>query len=549
MAWYILRPWGDDAFEGEVAALLDLVENEIQPQLERVPGVASVGTFGGQQHEMQVIVDPAELAARQVTLNQLAAALDLENRNFSGGDFAEGKRRYIVRTMGEYNSPEDIGNVVIAIRNGVPIYVKNVAEVKLGLRKARAEVYNKGIKVLAVNMVREPGANSLWVMEGVTGAVGALNEGLLADRGLRLVHSFDETTYIKSSISLVRQSLIIGGVLAIVVLLLFLRSRASTLVVAVAIPISVIGTFLILWLLGRTLNVISLAGMAFAVGMVVDNSIVVLENIYRHRQMGKRRFDAAYEGTKEVWGAVLASTLTTIAVFLPIIFVQEEAGTALSRHRSGHQRCGRPQSRGRDHRDSCDVVAHSRCGRLAGESAGGGRGRGVGRSEDRLPRPLGFRRPRRRCEGLGRQARRVGLSTTAATPRHRHRLHRGRDRAQPASRTQGRVPAAGEYQFRLRIPGTPSGLQPGRGQFLPRHLRGGAGRALGDTSGGGRGSGGRRSVGLLVRRAHQQRLHGGLGQRRAAGGRADPRDQRSQRQAAGVFGFTSQWSIFARGTG
>ena len=326
MAWYILRPWGDNAFDGEVASLLDLVENEIQPLLERVPGVAAVGSFGGQQHEMHVIVDPAELAARQVTLNQLAAALDVENRNFSGGDFAEGKRRYVVRTIGEYGSTEDIGDVVVAIRNGVPIYVKNVAEVKLGLRKARAEVYNKGIKVLAVNMVREAGANSLWVMEGVAAAVDALNEGLLAEKGLRLVHSFDETTYIKSSISLVRQSLVIGGLLAIVILLLFLRSRASTLVVAVAIPISVVGTFLVLWLLGRTLNVISLAGMAFAVGMVVDNSIVVLENIYRHRQMGKRRFDAAYEGTKEVWGAVLASTLTTIAVFLPIIFVQEEAG-------------------------------------------------------------------------------------------------------------------------------------------------------------------------------------------------------------------------------
>jgi HAE1 family hydrophobic/amphiphilic exporter-1 len=326
MAWYILRPWGDRPYDGDVAELLDMVEDEIKPQLERVPGVAASNSFGGQEHEMQVIVDPAELAARQLTVNQLAAALDRENRNFSGGDFAEGKRRYVVRTIGEYSSAREIEDVVIAVRGGVPIYVRDVADVELGLRKAQAEVYNKGIKVLAVNLVREPGANSLWVMEGAKEAIDALNEGLLADRGLRLVHSFDETTYIGSSISLVRQSLVIGGILAILVLLVFLRSRASTLVVAVAIPISIIGTFLVMWLLGRTLNVISLAGMAFAVGMVVDNSIVVLENIYRHRQMGKRRFDAALQGTKEVWGAVLASTLTTVAVFLPVIFVQEEAG-------------------------------------------------------------------------------------------------------------------------------------------------------------------------------------------------------------------------------
>ena len=326
MAWYILRPWGEEPFEDDIATLYNFVEDEIKPQLERVPGVAQSGSFGGQEMEMQVIVDPAELAARQVTLNQLAAALDRENRNFSGGDFAEGKRRYIVRTMGEYSSPQDIEDVVIGVRGGVPIYVKTVAEVKLGLRKARAEVYNKGTKVIAVNLIREPGANVLKAMEAAQGAIDGLNDGLLAERGLRLVHSFDETTYIRSSIGLVQQSLVIGGILAITVLLLFLRSRTSTMIVAMTIPISIIGTFGVLWLLGRTLNVISLAGMAFAVGMVVDNSIVVLENIYRHRQMGKRRLQAAYEGTIEVWGAVLASTLTTIAVFLPIIFVKEEAG-------------------------------------------------------------------------------------------------------------------------------------------------------------------------------------------------------------------------------
>ena len=141
-----------------------------------------------------------------------------------------------------------------------------------------------------------------------------------------LTQGYDETEYVESAIDLVQQSLLVGGVLAIFILVLYLRSGSSTLVIGVAIPISVIGTFLLMYVFGRTLNVISLAGMAFAVGMVVDNSIVVLENIYRHRQMGKSLFLAATEGTEEVWGAVLASTLTTIAVFVPVIFIQEEVG-------------------------------------------------------------------------------------------------------------------------------------------------------------------------------------------------------------------------------
>ncbi len=326
MAWYLLAPWGDHPFEDNVGTLWTFLDDEIKPQLERVAGVAQANIFGGQEMELQVIVDPAELAARQLTMNQLAAALDRENRNYSGGDFSEGKRRYVVRTMGEYRSPEDVENVVVAVRGGVPIFLKSVAEVKLGYRKARWMVSYGGEEIIAINMTREPGTNVLEVMTGVKEAIRKLNEGLLAERGLHLYHSFDETAYIKSSIALVRQSLVVGGILSILVLLLFLRSRASTLVVAVAIPISVIGTFLVMWLLGRSLNVISLAGMAFAVGMVVDNSIVVLENIYRHRQMGKSRARAARDGAEEVWGAVLASTLTTIAVFLPIIFIQQQAG-------------------------------------------------------------------------------------------------------------------------------------------------------------------------------------------------------------------------------
>jgi HAE1 family hydrophobic/amphiphilic exporter-1 len=326
IAWFILLPSGETPYADEIWKLHDFVDDEIKPALERVAGVSQSGFFGGREREMQVLVDPATLASHQVTINQLAAALDRENRNFSGGDFAEGKRRYVVRTMGEYGSAEEIGAIVVTVRDGVPLYLRDLAEVRLDYRKPQAKIFYRGQEMIAINAIKEPGANILLVMGELKDTVEALNRDLLAERGLKLIQAYDETDYVYSAIGLVRQSLVLGGLLAIVVLLLFLRSRASTFVVAAAIPISIIGSFLFMNLLGRSLNVISLAGLAFAVGMVVDNSIVVLENIYRHRQMGKSRRDAAHDGATEVWGAVLASTLTTIAVFVPILFVEEEAG-------------------------------------------------------------------------------------------------------------------------------------------------------------------------------------------------------------------------------
>jgi HAE1 family hydrophobic/amphiphilic exporter-1 len=326
IAWFILLPGGDEPFQGDIASLYTFVDDIVKPQLERVPGVASVNIYGGREQELQVVVDPASLAARGVTLNQLAAALDRENRNYSGGDFAEGKRRYVVRTVGDYTSPQEVEDVVVAVVNEVPVYVGDVAEARVGYRKPRAMTFFFGERMIAVNAIKEPGANVLDVMDGLQQTMADLNADVLATRGLHLEQSYDETDYVVSAISLVRQSLVIGGLLAIVVLMVFLRSPSSTLVIGVAIPICAVGTFLMMWLLGRTLNVISLAGMAFAVGMVVDNSIVVLENIYRHRQMGKGRMRAAADGTSEVWGAVLASTLTTIAVFVPVVFIQQEAG-------------------------------------------------------------------------------------------------------------------------------------------------------------------------------------------------------------------------------
>ncbi len=324
IAWFVF-----EKIKGDPADVLfekKFIQDNVKPRLERIPGVAAVNVYGGREEEMKVIVDPNALASRNITIQDMIRALDRENRNVSAGDLDEGKRRYIVRTVGQYRTVEDIENVIIRQVNSAPVYVRDVAQVRFGFKKSDATIRQKGTPAIVMNAIREVGANVLTVMEEIKKEVNALNRSLLASRNLQLEQVYDETEYIHSAIDLVIQNLFIGGSLAVLVLLLFLRSGTSTLIVATAIPISIIGTFVMMALLGRSINVISLAGMAFAVGMVVDNSIVVLENIYRHMQMGEARLVAAYKGTVEVWGAILASTLTTIAVFLPVIFVQEEAG-------------------------------------------------------------------------------------------------------------------------------------------------------------------------------------------------------------------------------
>lgn len=324
IAWIVIRPIREDA--PPIWTLRNFVEDNVQPRLERIPGIAKINVFGGREREMQVIFDEGAVAARRVTIQEIARALSEGNQNISAGNFEEGKRRYIARTVGEYLRPEDAENVVVKYLGSAPVRVKDVASVQYGFKKQDTLVRNKGNETLAINAIRQAGANVLQVMAGLKEAIAELNATLLADQGLRLEQVYDETEYIDSAIGLVRSNIFLGGSLAIIVLMLFLRSFSSTLIVALAIPISIVGTFLMMVLFGRTINVISLAGCAFAAGMVVDNSIVVLENIYRHRQMGESKGEAALKGASEVWGAVLASTLTTVAVFLPVIFVEEEAG-------------------------------------------------------------------------------------------------------------------------------------------------------------------------------------------------------------------------------
>ncbi|MEC7979338.1 MAG: efflux RND transporter permease subunit [Planctomycetota bacterium] len=350
----------------DIPTLRKFAKDQIASRFERVDGVSAVDLYGGREPELQVIVDPQKLAARGLTLTDVRDRLRSQNVDTSGGDLWELKRRYVVRTLGQYNSPTDVEQVVLAIPNGQPVLVKDVATVRLDYRKPEGYVRRFGTNNLSVGIRREGGANVLEVMEGVRRVTAQLNEGVLKNENLTLTQVYDETVYIQSSMKLVNQNIILGSALTVIILVLFLHLDARTillvpllsgsalvallvspwfflvtlllifiagfwyargaLVVSLAIPISIVGTFLILNSLGRSLNVISLAGLAFAVGMLVDNAVVVLENIYRYYQRGYRPAEAALKGTKEVWGAVLASTLTTLFVFVPVLFLQGEVG-------------------------------------------------------------------------------------------------------------------------------------------------------------------------------------------------------------------------------
>jgi len=333
IAWVVLSTPDPDF---DIRTLQDFAEDRIQPVLERVPGMAEVNVLGGREREARIIYDPRKLAQRGIPLPELIAILQRTNRNISAGELPDGKSDVRVRTESQFDEvPRTLDTVLRDSPEGT-VRVGDVAEVVEGYKEPRAFVRSRAVPVIAINAQKEVGANVIAVMDGLKRAIARLNEpgGLLAveanrlglEGGLSLVQVYDQTIYIDDALALVRGNIWIGGALAILVLLLFLRSIRSAGIVAFAIPISVVGAIVAMVVLGRSVNVISLAGMAFAVGMVVDNAIVVLENIHRHLEMGKPARRAALEGANEVWGAVLAATLTTIAVFIPILLIEEEAG-------------------------------------------------------------------------------------------------------------------------------------------------------------------------------------------------------------------------------
>jgi len=322
--WMLLKTKPEN--EAHINNYKTFFEDNVRQHLERVKGVGSLLVFGGTEDQLHVVIDTEKMARYKVAINQIIGAVRGANLNISAGVLGVGKKNYRIRTISQFQDPVDALDVVISDDGIRRVYLKDVARVEKGFKKEDGSVLHNGVQGIVVGVRKEQGANVLELTDRMEEKVVWLNEGLLARNNVYIDWVYDQRPYINNAIKLVKMNVLIGGLLAIVVLLSFLRSVTSTITTAVAIPISAIGCFIFLWMMGRNLNVVSLAGISFAVGMLVDNSIVVLENIDRHRKMGKEAFAAAYDGAKEVWGAVLASTATTVAVFLPVIFIQEEAG-------------------------------------------------------------------------------------------------------------------------------------------------------------------------------------------------------------------------------
>lgn len=330
IAWFSVTAKPDN--KNKVYAYGRLLEDVVQDRLERIRGVGLVNVWGGRRKELRIIVDPQRMARFGLTITEVATALRGANVSISAGDVEEGKRRYVVRTDNELSSLERVNALVIRSAldpaNGriSRVTVADLAKVEYDLVETDTQIRANAKESIIVNVIRDTGVNVIDVMNRIRAETKFLNEGPLKDAGLVMTQVHDDTIYINSAIGLVQQNIIVGGLLAALVLLIFLRSLRATLIVSLAIPISVIGSFVAMAALGRSINVISLAGIAFAVGMVVDAAIVVLENIYRHRQLGVTATTAAAKGAGQVWGAIFVSAATTVMVFVPILIMELEVG-------------------------------------------------------------------------------------------------------------------------------------------------------------------------------------------------------------------------------
>ena len=299
IAWFIIKREAGN--ETPIHTYRDFIDDVVRDRIERVPGVSGSNLYGGGEREMRVVVDPERMAQYGLTVPGVVETLRAANAAISGGEVEEGKRRYATRIEGDFQTPEQVKAASLrAFTDPVSgrvgrVTVGEIADVEFGYKDATAHIRNLGDAALAVNATMETGANVIEVMAGLREAVSELASVQLPAEKLTIKQVYDETVYIDSSIQLVQQNIVVGGALAAFILILFLRSLRATLVVSLAIPVSVIGSFVAMAALGRSLNVISLAGIAFAVGMVVDAAIVVLENIYRLREQGMSPREAAYE--------------------------------------------------------------------------------------------------------------------------------------------------------------------------------------------------------------------------------------------------------------
>lgn len=305
--------------------LRDYIDNEVATRLERIDGVASAIVFSSEFSEILVNVDKGKLESRGLSITQVERAIQASNINLPSGFIDVNHKEFLIRTIGEFKDVAVIDDVVVGIgRRGEPIFLKDIAEVKETSKEVRNKIRMDGTKGVMLMMTKSSGANTVLVARKVREALERIKPTL--DRDLKFSTAWDMSRFIEIMASRSVNNILLGGLLAMILILFFLRNIRPTLAIGFAIPLSVVATFIALYLAGYTLNLITLAGLALGVGMLVDNSIVVIENIFRHLEEGKPAVEAANIGTTEVGMAIIASTMTTIAVFFPMVFASGTAG-------------------------------------------------------------------------------------------------------------------------------------------------------------------------------------------------------------------------------
>jgi len=313
--------------EAKMAANSNYLRKIIVPELENLHGVSKVSYSDGQNStgdQLQIIFDPYRAAALNIDIAKVTRQIS-HFANTSSGNVDIGRRQYIMRFEGRSDF-DQLAELTLAWRNGKAIKLSDLAELKIGTGREEGFIYQNGHKSFRLSIGKTNDANVLKTLETVKSKIATLNAGEFAERGLYAQHAFDPSHYIKRSMGLVGVNLLIGICLAIGVLWLFLRQWRATFLIAFAIPVSLLATFIVLFLAGRSLNIISLAGLALTTGMVLDAAIVVLENIIRLREAGNKAKKASYKAATQVWGALLASTITTVAIFIPIMFLDDAEG-------------------------------------------------------------------------------------------------------------------------------------------------------------------------------------------------------------------------------
>ena len=302
--------------EASLKALRRFAEEEIKKLIEPVEGVAAVKISGGLEDEVQIEIDQRKMAQLNLSLEALSRRLAAENVNISAGRLEEGTQRYLVRTINQFVTVEEFGDLIVQPGTTRPIYLRDIANVRAGYSEREAIIRMNGQEAVEVAIYKEGDANTVSVASGIKERLVELSEELPADMSIETVD--DQSIFIDRAISEVVKAAVLGGLLAVLVIFVFLRNLWFTFTIALSIPVSIIATFFLMGQAGISLNIMSLGGIALATGLLVDNAIVVLENISRHRTAGETLVNAAIKGASEVGGAVIAATLTTIAVFLPL---------------------------------------------------------------------------------------------------------------------------------------------------------------------------------------------------------------------------------------